>query len=184
MDLKPENFLLDEKLNLKLVDFGFARFQKDGFSNFWGGSYSYMSPEINEQVEYNGKHADIFAMGVVLFIIVVGIFPFQAATEEDYFYNLMQSVDEHQKYWQKIEAEDLSPEFKSLIRKMFAYEGEQRPTLDEIANHPWLRKDSFSFEKTQQELQVMLKNESKYNSYSSYLTIESKEESSFEEKKF
>lgn len=50
---------------------------------------TYMAPEIKEGKVYNGKEIDMFSTGVILFIIVQGIFPFKEAKKDEYFYNLL-----------------------------------------------------------------------------------------------
>lgn len=52
---------------------------------------TYMAPEIKLGRKYDGKQVDVFSLGVILFIIVVGIFPFQQARSDDYFYKLLLS---------------------------------------------------------------------------------------------
>ena len=83
---------------------------------------------------------DVFSTGVILFIIIQGIFPFQEAKKDEFYYNLLMKGD-YETYWKKTGGEKLSDEFKDLIIKMFQYEGDKRPTLDEIANHPWMKVD-------------------------------------------
>lgn len=98
---------------------------------------TYMAPEIKLGEQYDGKQVDIFALGVILFIIVVGLFPFQEAHLKDYFYNMVHKGD-HEKYWKKVARElDLSTDFKNLIVQMFSFEGSKRPTISEIEAHPW-----------------------------------------------
>ena len=97
-----------------------------------------MAPEIKEGKTYNGKEIDIFSTGVILFIIVLGIFPFKEAKKSEYFYNLLLQGD-HQKYWKKTGGESLSDEFKDLILKLFSYSGNKRPTIEELKNHPWMQ---------------------------------------------
>ena len=58
-------------------------------ANSYVGTLFYMAPEIKEGKTYNGKQIDIFSFGVILFIIVQGIFPFKEARTEEYFYNLI-----------------------------------------------------------------------------------------------
>jgi len=48
-----------------------------------------MAPEIKEGKTYKGTQVDLFSFGVILFIIVQGIFPFKEARPEEYFYNLL-----------------------------------------------------------------------------------------------
>jgi serine/threonine protein kinase len=90
-DLKLDNIMLDENLNLKVADFGFATYRKIGALNTYRGTKTYMAPEIKEFKVYDGRKADMFSAGVILFIIVQGIFPFNEAVKEDYYWKLMAS---------------------------------------------------------------------------------------------
>lgn len=98
---------------------------------------TYMAPEIKEGKQYKGTEVDLFSVGVILFIIVQGIFPFKEARKEEYFYNLLLSgkIDT---YFQKVNGGNLSAEFKDLILRFFSYDGSKRPTVEEIRNHPWM----------------------------------------------
>merc|ERR1712056_38133 len=86
------------------------------------GTMTYMAPEIKEGKTYDGTQVDLFSVGVILFIIVQGIFPFKEARKEEYFYNLLLSgkIDT---YFQKVNGGNLSAEFKDLILRFFAYDG-------------------------------------------------------------
>ena len=88
-DLKLENILVDDQLNLKVADFGFATFRKIHALKSYRGTKTYMAPEIKEGKVYDGMQVDIFSTAVILFIIVQGIFPFMEAKKDDYFYNLL-----------------------------------------------------------------------------------------------
>ena len=81
----------------------------------------------------------MFSTGVILFIIVQGIFPFKEAKKDEYFYNLIIN-GKLDTYWQKVGGQSLTPEFKDLILKMFSYDGKLRPTVDELREHPWMKK--------------------------------------------
>jgi len=121
-DLKLENILVDDSMNLKVADFGFATYKKINKLNSYRGTMTYMAPEIKEGKTYDGKQIDMFSTGVILFIIVQGIFPFKEAKKDEYFYNLILQGKLDQ-YWQKVGGQNLSPEFKDLILKMFSYDG-------------------------------------------------------------
>ena len=82
-DIKLENILLDNQMNLKLADFGFATNKNINKLTTFRGTQSYMAPEIRESKEYDGRQTDIFSLGVVLFTIVVGYFPFSKAEMKD-----------------------------------------------------------------------------------------------------
>ena len=92
-DLKLENILVDDKLNLKVADYGFATFRKIHQLKSYKGTKTYMAPEIKEQKVYDGMQIDIFSTGVILFIIVLGIFPFQEAKRDEYYYSLLLKGD-------------------------------------------------------------------------------------------
>jgi serine/threonine protein kinase len=68
IDLKCDNIMLDSNMSVKVIDFGFARFSTD-FICGKVGSYGCAAPEIFEKTQYDGKKADIFSLGVILFKI-------------------------------------------------------------------------------------------------------------------
>ena len=153
-DLKLENILVDENLNLKVADFGFATYKKINKLTSYRGTMTYMAPEIKEGKQYDGRSIDIFSCGVILFIIVQGIFPFKEAKKDEYFYNLILTGKlEH--YWKKVGGQNLSEEFKDLILRIFSYDGKKRPTVEEIKNHPWMKKP-FSMKIQRQHIQEQL----------------------------
>ena len=154
-DLKLENILVDEKLNLKIADFGFACYKSIDNLKSYRGTMTYMAPEIKEGKVYKGTQVDLFSLGVILFIIVQGIFPFKEARKEEYFYNLL-LTGQIDLYFTKVNGHGLSPEFKDLILSLFAFEGDKRPTLDQIKSHPWLSSTSFSFEATRESMLTQL----------------------------
>lgn len=98
-----------------------------------------MAPEIKEGKTYDGKKIDMFSTGVILFIIVQGIFPFKEAKKDEYFYNLIMKGD-LKTYWSKVSGEGLSDDFKDLILKMFSYDPKLRPSVEELKSHPWMQK--------------------------------------------
>lgn len=80
-DIKLENILLDGRLSPKLIDFGFATCILDKVKIFCG-TPSYMAPEIVLKTEYRGEPADVWAMGVLLYVMLTGIFPFKGQTDK------------------------------------------------------------------------------------------------------
>jgi serine/threonine protein kinase len=137
-DLKLENILVDDNMDLKVADFGFATFRKIHDLKSYRGTMTYMAPEIKEGKKYDGEKIDMFSTGVILFIIVQGIFPFKEAKKDEFFYNLILKGD-METYWNKTGGQKLSKEFKDLIIKMFSYDGSKRPSIDEIRAHPWMQ---------------------------------------------
>lgn len=154
-DLKLENILIDEQLNLKLADFGFACYKSIDSLKSYRGTMTYMAPEIKEGKVYKGSQVDLFSIGVILFIIVQGIFPFKEARKEEYFYNLL-LTGQFDTYFTKVNGTGLSGEFKELILSLFSYDGDRRPTLDELKQNPWLNKPGFDYEATRQRILALL----------------------------
>ena len=84
-DMKLENILIETKTKkVKIIDFGFCCGSKDKLKIFCG-TPSYMSPEIVSKREYYGAPSDIWACGVLLYILLCGVFPFKSAFEKDLF---------------------------------------------------------------------------------------------------
>jgi serine/threonine protein kinase len=84
-DLKADNIIYDHKTGkVKLIDFGFACSAKEKLKVFCG-TPSYMSPEIVGKHEYFGQAVDIWASGVTLFYMLVGVMPFKATNERELF---------------------------------------------------------------------------------------------------
>ena len=78
-----------------------------------------------------------------MFIIVQGIFPFKEARKEEYFYKLLLDgrIDT---YFSKVNGNSLSAPFKDLILKLFAYQGDARPTIEQIRAHEWMNQPGYN----------------------------------------
>ena len=85
-NLKLENIYVDNNLNIKLFDFGYATFTDINNLSSLRGTLPYMAPEVIYRKRYDGSKADIFSVGVILFIMMQGIFPFNSATHDDVYY--------------------------------------------------------------------------------------------------
>ena len=89
-DLKLENLLFD-KVNKHIIvaDFGFATRDDVECLTQFRGTKSYMAPEILANQSYNGYEVDVFSAGVILFIIVNGIFPFKEAHNDGHYFKFL-----------------------------------------------------------------------------------------------
>ncbi|XP_022882682.1 calcium-dependent protein kinase 32-like isoform X2 [Olea europaea var. sylvestris] len=136
-DLKPENFLFSNRKEtspLKAIDFGLSVFFKPGerFNEIVGSPY-YMAPEVLKR-NY-GPEIDVWSAGVILYILLCGIPPFWAETEQEIAEAIIRSVvDFKRDPWPKV-----SDKAKDLVRKMLNPDPKQRPTAQEVLDHPWLQ---------------------------------------------
>ncbi|GKV26279.1 hypothetical protein SLEP1_g35612 [Rubroshorea leprosula] len=138
-DLKPENFLLlskDEDSPLKATDFGLSVFYKPGdvFKDIVGSAY-YIAPEVLRR-RY-GPEADIWSIGVMLYILLCGVPPFWAESENGIFNAILRGhIDFTSDPWPSI-----SPQAKDLVRKMLTSDPKQRLTAIQVLSHPWIKED-------------------------------------------
>jgi serine/threonine protein kinase len=80
-DIKLENIIIEDKSLIKIIDFGFGTCSpRNKFLNFFCGTPSYMPPEIILKKDYLGEFADIWSIGVLLYTILCGAFPFRGKT--------------------------------------------------------------------------------------------------------
>lgn len=144
-DLKPENILLDKNYDIKIVDFGFAcpLEGRDGTGQNRSviGTPGYMAPEIIARQPYQGQVVDLFALGVILFILYAGHPPFQAAQNEDQYYKLI-AMNRSDLFWkahsQRKEAGFFSDSFKALITCMLQFHPHHRLCIADIIGHEWM----------------------------------------------
>ncbi|EON68843.1 CAMK/CAMKL/CHK1 protein kinase [Coniosporium apollinis CBS 100218] len=157
-DIKPENILLSGEGDLKIADFGLAAlFQKDGKKRLCAtvcGSPPYIAPEIvagkfgrkgmnnggmlpkdeGGNAGYEANIADIWSVGVVLFVLLVGNTPWDEPTRNSYEFNEFVETRGHttDELWRK-----LPPEILSLLRGMLKVNPGGRFSLDDVRRHPW-----------------------------------------------
>ena len=158
-DLKCENILLDKLYDVKVVDFGFACPVEgrtgDGMNRSIVGSLGFMAPEIHAKQPYQGQVVDLFALGVILFVLYAGHPPFNMANLEDPHYKLI-ATNRSQQFWSahsNRKAEGFfNEEFKDLITAMLNFHPHQRLSIPDIVAHPWLQRGEFaSAEEVRQE---------------------------------
>ncbi|XP_067101607.1 calcium/calmodulin-dependent protein kinase (CaM kinase) II gamma 1 isoform X5 [Osmerus mordax] len=137
-DLKPENLLLASKLKgaaVKLADFGLA-IEVQGDQQAWfgfAGTPGYLSPEVLRKDPY-GKPVDIWACGVILYILLVGYPPFW---DEDQ-HKLYQQIKAGAYDFPSPEWDTVTPEAKNLINQMLTINPAKRITSEQALKHPWV----------------------------------------------
>jgi serine/threonine protein kinase len=145
-DLKPENILLDKNFNPKINDFGFSQKFDGKNGNFLLRKRSrtprYSSPDVRLALTkgYNGIKNDIFSLGVLLFVITIGKFPFDSTTYSDDKYKFI-IKGRYNKFWEFFKDINISDEFKDLINNLLNLTPNKRLSIDEILKHPWLIKN-------------------------------------------
>jgi len=138
-DLKPENFVLKTKAEdapIKAIDFGLSTFFEPGqnFHDIVGSAY-YVAPEVLRR-QYSHE-SDIWSAGVILYILLSGVPPFWAQTENGIFDAVLKGkYDLKSDPWPKI-----SDGAKDIIKKMLNPKPGERIKATEVLNHPWVRED-------------------------------------------
>ena len=138
--MKPDNILIDKNFDVKIADFGFScELNTNKLTNFKSGTTGYMLPEQFREEPYNGRDADLFASAVVLFMMLTGCMPFNAAKEDDEYYKFIVK-GKFEKFWSiyKDAAPNISQEAKELLYTMFEKDPASRLTLEELKVHPWV----------------------------------------------
>lgn len=147
-DIKPENVLIDNDFNIKLIDFGYSSLSGDENNNetrnmiyVFQSTDIYGSPEAKKSDENNGydpiKH-DLFSLGIFLFVIVLGCFPYTEYSLLDRRYFCIVN-DDFDTFWKSFNKFTVSCNFKDLINKLICYDPNKRLSVSEILEHPWMK---------------------------------------------
>ncbi|RWR80342.1 calcium-dependent protein kinase 10-like protein [Cinnamomum micranthum f. kanehirae] len=144
-DLKPENFLFVNQMEespLKTIDFGLSMFFKPGdiFTDVVGSPY-YVAPEVLRK-RY-GPECDVWSAGVIIYILLCGVPPFWAETEQGIFEQVLHGdLDFLSDPWPSI-----SESAKDLVRKMLVRDPKNRLTAHQVLCHPWVQVDGVAPDK-------------------------------------
>mmetsp|Transcript_29865 Transcript_29865/g.63948 ORF Transcript_29865/g.63948 Transcript_29865/m.63948 type:complete len:344 (+) Transcript_29865:382-1413(+) len=145
-DLKPENLLLVSKSDdsqVKIADFGFAKkvFKENSLSTQCG-TPGYVAPEILEGHKYD-QRADMWSVGVILYILLGGYPPFIENTQRELFRKIKRGDYEfHEEYWGTV-----SKEARNLIKSLLTVDPKKRLTADQALENSWMRGDAESLAK-------------------------------------
>jgi serine/threonine protein kinase len=133
-DVKLENVLFDtnESKDIKLIDFGFSTVCEPGQKlKVFCGTPSYMAPEIVRRTEYEGKPVDMWSMGILLYALLCGCFPFRAKSYPDLYRRIARGTFAM--------PEELSVSVRDLIRQLLNIDASRRMTSAAAMRHPWLQ---------------------------------------------
>ena len=132
-DIKIDNMLLDNKKNLKLVDFGLStKYTDDELLNQPCGTVVYAAPEVLEGKEYHGMLADVWSSGIVLYGMLSGYLPFCDQDDEVNKQNVLKGDIEIPEFF--------SPLVKDLLSHMLDMNPMTRYTLQDIQDHAWFNR--------------------------------------------
>jgi len=131
-DLKLDNIFLDRHNDIRIGDFGASTyFDQEKKLTYRCGTTQYNAPELVKNQGYWGDEIDCWSVGVVLYVMLCGRFPFEADTDLGLLYQILKGL----KYPKKPK---LSAEVKDLIESLMEPDPNNRATLDEVRDHPWL----------------------------------------------
>lgn len=134
-DIKPENVLMTSDGIAKLSDFGLGAMREEGQDldamTTVCGTPNYAAPEVINKAPYSGYAADIWSLGVVLYVILAGCLPF----DEENMVQLFEKVTAGEytmPMW-------LSDEAQAILRSMLQVDPSKRPTAKQLMEHAWMR---------------------------------------------
>jgi len=134
-DLKPNNILIDSKFILKITDFGLSHIGGDKLEDpnqkrmktTWVGTRGYRAPELVLKARYSNQ-ADVFALGVCLFVMLCARQPFKVASANDPWYKCI-ATRQFEKYWRSHKSSALSDQAKEFLQGLMCYQPRERTTI-------------------------------------------------------
>lgn len=148
-DLKPENLLLDDHGNIKISDFGLSSLyvgdadagsaSRTELLHTTCGTPNYVAPEVLADQGYDGKKADVWSLGVILYVLLAGFLPFDESTIVALF-DKIQKAEYSYPSW-------FSPEVREVLDRILIVDPKKRITLKELKVHPWLQPAMLAIQK-------------------------------------
>lgn len=139
-DIKLDNVLVhrrpDGELHVKLCDFGFSKAENYGSGCKTAcGTLDYMAPEILTSPRYKGNAADVWSLGVMLYVMVEGAFPFRVRRQQHHAQTMVGRIVSAS-YEPPMHG---SPAVVHLLERMLMVDTRQRATVAQVMAHPWVQ---------------------------------------------
>lgn len=130
-DIKLENVIIDKQNNVKIIDFGFSTLTEVGErTKVFCGTPSYMAPEIIQRREFLGPAADLWALGVLLYALLSGIFPYRGLTDKELYAKITKGLFSF--------PHCIPQSARSLIQSLLSLEPGKRPACAQVLQHSWV----------------------------------------------
>ncbi|XP_059206790.1 death-associated protein kinase 2 [Centropristis striata] len=162
-DLKPENIMLSDRVtphpNIKLIDFGLAHRVHQGEEyRSSSGTPQYIAPEVINS-EPLGAAADMWSTGVITYILLSGLSPFQGDTDEETLKNILVMNYEFPPHYFNM----ASSMAKDFIQKLLVKNPNDRMTAEECLLHPWIKPITRKQLANRNRSSINMKNFKKFN---------------------
>lgn len=132
-DLKIENIMINQKGDIKIIDFGLSNlYVPHGLLKTYCGSLYFAAPELLSAKPYIGPEVDIWSLGVVLYVLVCGKVPF----DDPHVSVLHEKIKKGNVQYPSF----ISKECVSLLSRMLVVDPSKRASLQEVMQHPWMNK--------------------------------------------
>jgi len=150
-DLKPNNILIDSKFILKITDFGLSHISESDvdpnqkrMKTSWVGTRGYRAPELVLKARYSNQ-ADVFALGVCLFVMLCARQPFKVASSNDPWYKCI-ATKQFDKYWRSHKSSSLSKNAKDFLQGLMCYQPRERLTIAAAYDHDFMTQELYKEE--------------------------------------
>jgi serine/threonine protein kinase len=127
-DIKPENVILDDQGNAKLIDFGFVKDTMFGDDEEKSGTFIYAAPELFKRGSFHTQKSDIWSLGIVLYCMLTGSFPYPTGNQR--------MIAQYIQRGQLLYPQGMDRDIETLLRRLTNLNPNERPTIQELVDDP------------------------------------------------